>query len=683
MAAKHRHRIRGALAGALLASVFSSAAQDDGTPRAPEPAGPGQDDQAPAVTSLERVEISASRKPERAGQTRMSGKELQRVPGAGSDPMKAVQSLPGVAVADDASSEPAIRGARPGDNAYYVDFLPVGYVFHVGGLTSVFHPDLVRNFDLYSAAFGPEYTDVISAVFDITLRNPRTDRFGALLDASFLGAGALVESPLGADTSVFFTVRRSYFDLFAKTFEDKDEGITVTLPVYSDYQGKLVWVLNPSHRLSLHLNGASDRVAFNLRGDSKIGRQDPVLAGNSNEKTSYNTFAAVLQSTLGERSTNRLALGRTVDRQFARIGSAGTIDLQTTNTYLREQLRFNLGEKHEVTLGGSVTRSENELDFDFNDPRCTEFDPNCDFSSAARTKTQQTITATFSDLHASDRWQFLPNWAASVGVRASRDDYLRRSYIEPRLGLEWSWSPRTLFSAGWGRHNQFPAGDQVVREIGNPALLRVRATHSVLGLSQKLAGDWSWRVEAYDKQFNNFAVADPRLNYVNGASGQSQGVELLVKKEPTSKLSGFLSLSASRAQRRNDQTGTTFAFDFDQPIIANLVLAYKPSEAWQYGLKWSFHTGSPYTPIVGTGTFPDGRVRPIYGPINSRRVPNYHRLDLRADRVFSPRWTGYLELINAYARKNVAGYQYSADYSTRESVYQLPALISFGVQYKL
>jgi hypothetical protein len=47
----------------------------------------------------------------------------------------------------------------------------------------------------------------------------------------------------------------------------------------------------------------------------------------------------------------------------------------------------------------------------------------------------------------------------------------------------------------------------------------------------------------------------------------------------------------------------------------------------------------------------------------------------------SDRFTYYVELINAYNRKNVSGYSYSPDYRTREEVYQLPVLTSFGIQY--
>jgi hypothetical protein len=60
-------------------------------------------------------------------------------------------------------------------------------------------------------------------------------------------------------------------------------------------------------------------------------------------------------------------------------------------------------------------------------------------------------------------------------------------------------------------------------------------------------------------------------------------------------------------------------------------------------------------------------------------MPDYHRLDLRLSRRFNDKTSAYVELVNAYARKNVSGYEYNADYSDRDPIYQLPILVSFGV----
>ena len=172
----------------------------------------------PSNFALPTVTVRAERNPSRLAKSVMTGDELRNVPGTGGDPLKAMQSLPGVAVGSDVSSAPAIRGSRPEDNIYYVDGLPVGYLFHLGGLVSVFNADLIDSFNLHAAAFGPEYGDVIGAAIDVTLRNPRTDRLGAKLNLSFIGADALVEGPVTGAQSFFLSTRRSYLGPVVKMY---------------------------------------------------------------------------------------------------------------------------------------------------------------------------------------------------------------------------------------------------------------------------------------------------------------------------------------------------------------------------------------------------------------------------------------------------------------------------------
>ncbi len=633
---------------------------------------------------LETVIIKEQKVRNAAGKLTISGEELRSIPGSSGDPMKAAQSLPGVATTDDSSGQPAVRGARPSDNLYYVDFLPIGYLFHLGGFASVFNADLIRKFDLATGAWSPEYGDAVGAIFDINLRNPRKDKIGGKLDFGLLGANVLVEGPLTENLSFFLSGRRSWFDLVAKTGTDKAEGVTFSVPVYNDSQGRLIWNANSDNRFRLDFSTASDKLEFSLAPGSKAGLRDPVLIGNSAQRQSYRTFAGTWESEFSKDFNNTVAIGQMSNRTSTRLGGAGLVDVQVTTNYIREQLRIQVSKDYSMIIGGSLNSREVDLNLDFKYPRCTEFDPNCDLSTAPRITSIQKTKQNLADIYLQNRWNLSPAFTLTGGLRLGRDSYIDRNYAEPRLGVEWNWSPSTQFSVGWGRHNQPPPAEESLRDIGNPKLEHLRSNHTVVGVTQKLQDGWSVRAEAYTKTFNGYAVSDPLLNYRNGASGTARGLELLVKKDgigQLSQLSGFLSLSMSKARRKNDLTGENFPFDFDQPVIASVVGQYKISDKWQVGTKWSFHTGSPYTPVTGTGFYPDGRVRPIYGDINSQRVSNYHRLDLRVDYKYSKNLTMYGELINAYARKNVAGYSYSPDYKTRETIYQLPTLPSFGVQY--
>ena len=635
-----------------------------------------------AGPQLDPVVINSQRVPEKAGDTRLSADELVRLPGAGNDPMRAAQDLPGIAVVDDSSTVPAVWGSSPADNAYYIDFIPVGYLFHADGFESVLNPALIRSFDLHTTAFGPEYGDVVGAVFDIGLRDPRTDRLGGQADVALISANALLEGPTSEHTSFFVAGRRSYIDLVRKSVADTTDHIVVRLPSYSDYQGKYLWRPDSRNRFSLNLNGAADTFGFTLSPDSRFALQDPATAGSSYFRTSYRSTAALWELELPSGLRNRFALGRIVEDDAIGVGAAGTVDASSSNRYLREQLHVPTSDNNTVLLGTSLQRQHVDLNVDIKDPRCTEFNPACDYTSAPLVQAIDRLDETLMDAYLDDHWQFLPSWGASVGVRESHDGYLARHYGEPRLGLEWNWSERTLLSARWGRHNEAPTPEQEVPVAGNSRLLHLRSSATVLGISQKEAAQWSWRAELYHKHFDDLVQADPALNYANGVGGSARGLALFVRKEPTTPVFGFVSLSLSRATRRIDATGASFPFDYDEPVILTAVTSYRPSPRWQYGLRWTYHTGAPYTPVIGTGTYPDGRTRPVYGALDSARARNYSRMDLRVDHSTNANFSQYLDVINVYGRGNVSGYSYSANYGSSQPVYQLPRLVSIGIEYK-
>lgn len=634
---------------------------------------------------LPGVEIEAERNPDKVGKTTISGTELSQVAGTSGDPLKVLQALPGVTTPNDASSEPAVRGSGPGDNAYYIDFLPVGYLFHAGGLVSVINADLVRDFNLYSAAFGPEFTDVLGAVIDVNLRPPRADRMGGKLNVSLYEADVLLEGPVNETQSFFFGLRRSYIDLFLpKTGQIGDEGVEYReFPSYYDYQGK--YLIRPSARdeISIQVGGAADRAKFYIPPDSDIAQHDPDLAGDIANQVRYDAQGVVWSAQPTGRRTNKLAASHLVTDTNSSLGNVGTGRARFDTYYLRDNATLLADDDHELHLGAEYAWSTVDFDLDFKDAQCSEFDPACDFTSATRVQSRDTLRARFWGVHAKDRWRAAQRLTLIGGLRLSHDDYLDELYTEPRLGAEWQWDGRTLLTAGWGKYHQFPDGLQVIDRFGNPDLSNLKGEHSVVGIEFKPGPDWGWKAEAYYKEFEALVVPEPVLRYVNAGSGRAYGLDILVRKQPTDRLWGWLALTLGHSERTNGLNNETFDYQHDQPVIATWVATYEHSARWSYSAKWRYHTGSPYTPIVGTTTDPGGRIRPVYGAINSERLPAYHRLDLRADRRFEfARWKlkAYGELINAYNRDNVGGYIYNADYSDKKAVHQLPILVSFGVQ---
>ena len=630
------------------------------------------------------VVVRAERNVERVSKTVITSEELRKVPGSGGDPLRVLLALPGIA---NAGGAPAIRGSNPQDNAYYVDGVPVGYLFHFGGFVSVLPTNVVDDFNLYAAAFGPEYDDVIGAVIDVALRKPRTDRLGGKLNISLIGADALIEGPVAPHQSVLFSARRSYFDYLLGTIEDKKTGDKFVFPRYYDYQGKYIWEVNDANTLTLNTTGASDSLAFTLTENPDNDTQhEPYLVGHSSVHVSYHTQALKWDTRLTSTAVNKMDVGRSRTASSASIGSSGTQDIIFNNLFLRDEFRFEPTANHAVTLGGNYSNLAVNVDLDVLSVPCDDFTGYCDYASGARKQFKDDFSVRSAILFAKDRWHIAPDLTLTGGLHWTHDDYLDRTYIEPRLGFEWDLTASTLLSAGWGKYNQFPDGGTVINVFGNPNLQRLRATHSVLGVAQKLDAGWSWKLEGYYKTFDDLVTSDPnpQINYVNGASGKAHGVEFLVKKDNSTPWTGWLSVTYSQSRRHIDATGENLPFNFDQPVIATGVLSYKHSAKWSYGARWTYHTGDPYTPIEGGILRNDGKTyTPKQGEVNSRRMSAYHRLDLRIDRhVIYNTWklNAYLELINAYAQKNIEGYEYNANYSERKPIYSFPFFPFIGVE---
>jgi len=638
------------------------------------------------IYSMMEVVVKGDRNQDKTAKTVVSGKELMSVAGSGGDPLRGMQSLPGITTANDASSNPAIRGSGPEDNFYFVDFMPVGYLFHMGGLVSVLNADLVDDFNIYSSAFGPEFPDVTGGIIDVKLRDPRKDRIGGKASISLLEADALVEGPVSPDQSFYLGARRSYFDLLVGQLPEQ-KGVKITqFPEYYDYQGKYLWKLSEDHTLMFQMSGARDQMKLTLSSDSKEVKQDPVLAGEHSMDVSYNTEGVQLVSRLSPRVNNQLGVSYLNSMAKFKMGQMGYVNLEEDTVYLREHLNIAAGTKHDVLVGLDGGLAKIDLKIDIRNDIPSIWNPDTDFTTAPPVTYDNSFGVNFWGLSLKDRWKIADPVTLVIGQRSTYEDYFHKYKTEPRLGVEYSVTQDTLLTAGWGKYHQFPAGNEVIAKLGNPELSYLQADHYVLGAEHQLTDGWSAKLEWYFKRLYNLPVPDPTVNYINGGSGRAYGTELLIKKSRTTNWWGWVSAAYAKTVRHNDLTGERFPYPYDQPYIVNLVYNWKISPKWTFGAKWRYQTGAPFTPVVGTyiaPADPTNRIRPIYGPIGSERLPSYHRLDLR---LSAEVWSGlqkvefFVELINAYNAKNVSGYSYNEDYTSREPVTQLPLLPSVGIR---
>ena len=150
--------------------------------------------------------------PAMPSQKRMTKEEAMFVPGGQGDPIKAIQSLSGVTALGDLSGELYIYGSKPEETLTTINHLPIGYLFHMGGLHSVIAPEAIDQIDAYMAGFDVTYGNAMGGVIDVTPSYPKDD-LGGYGHLGLYDASAGINVALTDEVGFYFGARRSYFDL--------------------------------------------------------------------------------------------------------------------------------------------------------------------------------------------------------------------------------------------------------------------------------------------------------------------------------------------------------------------------------------------------------------------------------------------------------------------------------------
>jgi outer membrane receptor protein involved in Fe transport len=283
------------------------------------------------------------------------------------------------------------------------------------------------------------------------------------------------------------------------------------------------------------------------------------------------------------------------------------------------------------------------------------------------------------------------------GVRfTQRAVVFKRFSTEPRLRLAIEASPTTTVKAGVGMYVQSPDVFEFNEVWGNPRIGLERAVHSSVGVAQIFPSrNVTIELVGFHKYMYDLATLSRRLvaddagnprpeTFANAGDAHVFGAELLVRRDLARNLFGWLSYTASRALYRERPGTPRYPFQFDQPHILTALLVYQLPRRWQIGARFRLVSGNPYTPIDDcVWDVSNATCIPLEGPTNSARLRTFHQLDLRLDKTWAFRLitlTAYLDLQNAYNRRNPEALLYSWDYHDSSVFAGLPILPSLGLR---
>lgn len=646
-------------------------------------------------TNLDEVVVRAKRQI-LSNVSTLNSKELEQIPTLGGKPdvLKSMQLLPGIQSQNEGTSRLIVRGGDPGQNLYLFDDVPVIYVNHLGGLSSVFNPDIINSIDLYKGGFPARFGGRLSSVVDIAQREGDQSSLRGSYSIGITDASFSVEGPLKMkNTNFIVTGRKTMIDALLASFTRLSDGNDFVLAYgFHDLNGKFTW--KPDSHNSVHLNF--------YQGDDYLNYWSSDKGKDSKEKSRLkNVWGNWLASARWNHvfspkvfMTNSLSYSRyrlRNDLSFKVTDLRDTIDFKREYLSSVEDLSIRSNFKFQILNNWSANAGI-QTSLLKHIPNST-FQTNFDVQPIT-----ERLLGIESAVFVDNKISLFNRFEANLGLRgvSYTSEDVQHFSLEPRVNLDFRISDNHHLHASYMKVSQnaqllVTSGSIMNNEVWVPTDSRILPAQSeqvsVSWVGSFYQDMFSAELSAYSKTMSNLATyregfsnligdTDWRSKIIAGGSGKSKGIEFLIRKN-YGDWTGFASYAWAQTTRQYPEInkGIEYPFEFNRPHTASINVNRQFNDRWSLNMTWVYQTGLPYTPVVGRqytlNTRPDdsGNFRYyealLYGERNSAQMKNYHRLDVGltyntvTKKNRQATWT--FSVYNLYNRHNPHYYYYNTD----------------------
>jgi TonB family protein len=669
----------------------------------------------------------------------LSREEVRAIPGTYGDALRVIESLPGVARAPLFGGALMVRGGYPADTAIHFEGVPIPVLYHFGGFTSVVNGAFIEEISFMPGGFPVRYGNATAGIVDVRAHALENDTFKAHFDVDgfdfgfFFGGhvkpsfGDLALDAL-PELKIGFAARRSHTEIPGNLFLAAAQAFGqpipfLPVPLYYDYQLKLEADLTPRSTVSLFVFGAEDSwavlgdaPAIGTNFDGEDLRLDGIL--NTFLGNRFHRFLGSweLRPLPGVTHTLRPYVGMTrrgllSDGVVVPLLTGATLDSPTDelNWGLRDELAVRLTPWLRGLFGFEHHGAAYRIDllpggdlFGIEAPEGVATGANASLSTAALYTELQLgpmaglsvvpgFRAELSSLALTEE-NALPVYGGSA--RSAVDSWT----FDPRVALRYVVHGDLALKAAGGLFHRRPRAASAAADQDGEALRPPGALQLIGGFEARLTELLTldaqvYGVRRFDLTRDRSRRYQPRApqgglppaapagtaGFDSFGTGNTIGLELLLRSPPTRRFFGWVSYTLSRTEVSLGETRERrVAFAFDQ--THNLVAVGRVNLPWEvtFGGRFALVTGNP-------GIIPDAIAtrhdlngnwyEPVLSSLQPSRLQPFHRLDLRIDKRFIREWWSgvvFLEVINVYNWPNPEVVFPGGDYRARELRTLLP-----------
>ncbi len=623
----------------------------------------------------------------------LTTEEIKSSPGGNFDVSKVVQTLPGVGVSNGVGerNDIIIRGGAPNENVYYLDGIEIPVLNHFqtqgssGGAQGILNVSFIESLKLSSSAFDSTYDNPLASTFVIKQRDGNTERFAGNARVSFTETAVTLEGPLSKRTTFLASARKSYLSFLFKLID------LPIRPDFDDFQYKITHQINPKTKLTAIGLGAIDRFSFAptkkstlentyvLRSTPYINQWNYTVGFNLNRQIKNGFLNFTLSRNIFDNSLDKFEDEQQIEsRRILKVQSQ-----EIENKFRFDINKFINGWKLSAGVMAQYVGYNAEL---FNKISTELRDGQGNITAPERViRFNNDINFfKYGAFFQSSKNLFKEKLLLSAGIRTDLNNFTSSGNnplktLSPRLSLAYHLNPKWDISASVGNYFKIPTYTTLgyLNNLGaavNRNLDYIQSTHYVLGTQFLPRNDLRFTFETFYKKYINYPIsvangtslANQGAEYasvgseqvVSGGDGETYGLEFFVQQKlvnnffyvvsysyVVSKLSGF------------DQK--LISSSWDNRSLLSLTLGYKLKRNWDFGLKYRYAGGSPYTPFdfqssqqnyltLGTGIID-------YNRLNTERLASFSQLDFRVDKRINFSKTAlnfYIDIQNILKKEN-------------------------------
>ncbi len=667
----------------------------------------------PESYGLDTVRVSASSelKLQNSGM-KLSTRNVIKASPVSRDVFRIVHALPGISNNNSGEARYNVHGGSYDENLVVLNNSTMHSPYHMRQLNhttiGIFNLELVEKIYFTSGGFGPKYGDALSSVLDIHYREGNREKIKGKAEINVLNFNMLLEGPIpGKKGSWILGARKSYFgSIMEKVSKQIDWYKYIG---YYDIQGQFDYDITSNHHFRAQFIYSKDRVNLSLQ-ESYIPNKinDGVISDYHWNSTGYSNYSNQiltlnLNSVISEKFSNIFNISYHLDNSdvYDETNITETGNLQDLNepdyfyeyrntSELLENLKiqnidFKQNSKYLLTHnwaieGGTFYRiiqykskdllyspeviRTNILDF----PDTTVISTQ---NSLHRQNTNEFKTLTFkTGVFINNAFRLSENLKMNIGSRLGYFDMNKSVTLSPRISFVYETPGELKLKFAWGTYYQTPYYKQFRYKYPTKENTEnQQATHYIFGLSKHFKKNITFRLEYYNKQYQNLIPVTRlnmgRLSYntqLDNVVGYAKGIDFHFHYD-VSPFYIWISYGYLVSREKTDEKGEKYYPRFtDQRHTLSSTFSVKLGNHWDFGLKTTYGSGYAYTPYheVYDDLFN------IYtwerGSKNESHYPNYLRMDFQIIKRFNIKNNQLdisLDIINILNIENILSYSYS------------------------